>query len=319
MSIVVYAPASSANISVGFDALGAAMTPINATHLGDRVQIGSAEVAFDFSSIGPFAHKLPQPPQQNIVVDCYEAFKEALLATDVTLLPVSMVLEKNLPVGSGLGSSSSSIVAALVALNAWHKYPLDEITLLGLMGAMEGKISGGVHYDNVAPSYLGGMQLMIMENNVISQKIPSFKDWYWVLAYPGTSISTAGARDILPKQYSLADTLTYGRRLSAFVHASYTQQASMAAKLLQEDVIAENYRAQLIPGFLAAKTFSKRCGALAMGISGSGPTIFSVFNDIKKAQEMEQWLINNFLQNEEGFCHVCQLDEQGAHVFEGKL
>lgn len=319
MSIVVYAPASSANISVGFDVLGAAMTPINTSCLGDRVQICVSKETFSFTSVGSFAHKLPQAPKQNIVIDCYVAFKNALLNTSTQLLPVAMILEKNLPIGSGLGSSSSSIVAALVALNVWHNSPLDEITMLTLMGEMEGKISGSVHYDNVAPCYLGGMQLMIKEDNVISQKIPFFKEWYWVLAYPGTSISTADARNILPKQYTLADTLTYGRRLGAFIHASYTKQASMAAKMLQVDVIAEAYREQLIPGFIQAKHFSEHCGALAMGISGSGPTIFSIFNELKKAQEMEQWLIKNFLQNKEGFCHICQLDEQGAQVLQGTL
>ncbi len=50
---------------------------------------------------------------------------------------------------------------------------------------MEGRISGSIHYDNVAPCYLGGMQLMIEENGIISQQVPGFDEWLWVLAYPG--------------------------------------------------------------------------------------------------------------------------------------
>lgn len=69
---------------------------------------------------------------------------------------IALTLEKNLPVGSGLGSSASSVVAALYALNEYFNHPYDEQALLILMGEFEGKISGSVHYDNVAPSYLGG-------------------------------------------------------------------------------------------------------------------------------------------------------------------
>jgi homoserine kinase len=318
MSLVVYAPASTANVSVGFDVLGGALTPIDGQQLGDRVKISEGKDAFTFDCVGRFAHKLPTDPKKNIVFDCYLAFKEALLKTDTALLNIDITLEKNLPVGSGLGSSSSSIVAALEALNALHKHPLDETVMLAIMGDMESIISGSVHYDNVAPCYLGGMQLMINEGGVISQKIPSFKQWYWVVAYPGITISTAAARDILPAQYRLSETLTYGRRLGAFVHACHSNQPELASKMLR-DVIAEPYRSQLIPGFKEAHQFAEQSGALAMGISGSGPTVFAVMTDLQQAQSLQNWLTENFLQNDEGFCHICHLDEQGARVLGTEL
>jgi homoserine kinase len=318
MSVVAYAPASTANVSVGFDVLGGALTPINGDLFGDRVKISSSDVAFSLTCSGRYAHKLPTDFKSNIVYQCYLGYQEALKKLNQEILPVNMVLEKNLPVGSGLGSSSSSIVAALEALNAWHDYALDENTMLLLMGEMEGQISGSVHYDNVAPCYLGGMQLMINEGGVISQTIPSFKEWYWVVAYPGISISTSAARNILPAQYRLSETLTYGRRLGAFVHASHTNQPELAAKMLK-DVIAEPYRSQLIPGFKEARLFAEQSGALAMGISGSGPTVFAVMTDLIQAQSLQNWLTENFLQNDEGFCHICRLDEQGARVLGTEL
>ena len=115
---------------------------------------------------------------KNIVYQCYLGYQAAIAKLNKNILAVKMTLEKNLPVGSGLGSSSSSIVAALEALNAWHDYLLDETSMLALMGEMEGQISGSIHYDNVAPCYLGGMQLMINEGGIISQTIPSLKEWY---------------------------------------------------------------------------------------------------------------------------------------------
>jgi homoserine kinase len=318
MSVVAYAPASTANVSVGFDVLGGALAPINGELLGDRVKVSRGDYGFSLECIGRYAHKLPTDSKSNIVYQCYLGYKAALSKRNKEILPVKMILEKNLPVGSGLGSSSSSIVAALEALNAWHDYLLDKTSMLTLMGEMEGQISGSVHYDNVAPCYLGGLQLMINEGGIISQNIPSFKEWYWVVAYPGISISTSVARDILPAQYRLSDALTYGRRLGAFVHASYSNQPELAAKMLK-DVIAEPYRSQLIPGFKEARLYAEQSGALAMGISGSGPTVFAVMTDLKQAQSLQNWLTENFLQNDEGFCHICHLDQQGARVLGTEL
>lgn len=313
MSIVVYAPASTANVSVGFDVLGGALTPIDGQLLGDRVKISKGDYGFSLQCVGRFADKLPPDSKSNIVYQCYLAYQDALKKINKEILPVNLILEKNLPVGSGLGSSSSSIVATFEALNAWHDYLIDETAMLLMMGKMEGQISGSVHYDNVAPCYLGGLQLMINEGDIISQKIPSFKEWYWIVAYPGITISTSAARDILPAQYRLSETLTYGRRLGAFVHASHSNQSELAASMLK-DVIAEPYRSQLIPGFKDARVFAEQCGALAMGISGSGPTVFAVMTDLKQAQSLQNWLTKNFLQNDEGFCFICRLDEQGARV-----
>ena len=318
MSVVAYAPASTGNVSVGFDLLGCALSPIDGSLFGDRVKISKGDYDFSLTCTGRFAHKLPSDSKENIVYHCYLAYQKELKKYNKEILPVQMTLEKNLPVGSGLGSSSSSIVAALEALNAWHDYLLDESVMLKMMGEMEGQVSGSIHYDNVAPCYLGGMQLMVNEGDVISQKIPSFKEWYWVIAYPGISISTAAARDILPLQYRLSDTITYGRRLATFIHASHTGQSALAASVIK-DVIAEPYRAGLIPGFKDGRLFAEQNGAIATGISGSGPTLFAVMTDLKKAESLQKWLMLNFIQNDDGFCHICQLDEQGARVIGSDL
>ncbi len=83
-----------------------------------------------------------------------------------------------------------------MAMNEHCGKPLNDTRLLALMGELEGRISGSIHYDNVAPCFLGGMQLMIEENDIISQQVPGFDEWLWVLAYPGIKVSTAEARAI---------------------------------------------------------------------------------------------------------------------------
>lgn len=216
-----------------------------------------------------------------------------------------------MPIGSGLGSSACSVVAGLMAMNEHCGKPLNDTELLALMGELEGRISGSVHFDNVAPCFLGGMQLMLEENGIISQQVPGFDDWLWVMAYPGIKVSTAEARAILPAQYRKEDIIRHGRYLGGFIHACHTQQPLLAAKLMQ-DVIAEPYRTKLLPGFSEARQAAADIGALACGISGSGPTLFAVCNQLDTAQRMADWLHQHYLQNDEGFVHICRLDTAGA-------
>ncbi|SQK76757.1 Homoserine kinase [Tatumella ptyseos] len=79
-----------------------------------------------------------------------------------------------------------------------------------------------------------------------------------------------------------------------------------------KDVMAEPYRAGLLPGFAKARQAVTGLGALACGISGSGPTLFAVCDTQEVAEQARQWLQQNYLQNDEGFVHICRLDTTGA-------
>lgn len=311
-----YAPASAANLSVGFDLLGAALKPINGTPLGDFVTVyPTPEPGCSIECTGRFAHKLPPEPQKNIVYDAYQLYRRAMEERGLAVLNLHLKLEKNLPVCSGLGSSAASVVAAVAALDAVHHNALGEQGRVELMGQLEGKISGSIHYDNVAPCYYGGLQLIIGEHGIVSQSLNTFDNWYWVSCFPGIKVSTAAARSILPAQYRRQDVITYGRHLATFVHACHTGDEALAAACLV-DVIAEPYRAQLIPGFDLARNFGRAINALATGISGSGSSIFSIFTSLEAASEMKEWLERNFIDNEDGFCHICSIDHEGARVEE---
>ncbi|CAL4320614.1 Homoserine kinase [Buchnera aphidicola (Eriosoma lanigerum)] len=304
--IKIYAPASIGNVGVGFDVLGAAIQPINGNLLGDIVTITSAK-KFNLINTGKFKHQLPKSTKKNIIWHCWINFCKQIKKT----IPVSITLEKNMPIGSGLGSSACSIVATLVALNYFCSEPLSKIKLLKMMGELEGKISGGIHYDNVSPCYLGGLQLIIQEKNVISQKIPHFKDWFWIIAWPGINISTAESRSILPIQYSREICIQHSRNLAIFIHSLYTNQKKLAAQHIQ-DIIAEPYRIQLLPNFMSIKKIILELGALGCGISGSGPSFFSISDNLKTAEIIANTLTKHYLQNEYGFVHICKLDKTGT-------
>ena len=312
MKITAYAPASIGNVSVGFDVLGAALAPIDGTLLGDKVSVEPApEYALTLS--GRFADRLPSGTDNNIVTQCYHFFHEQMQQRNLSTQPLSLHLDKTLPIGSGLGSSASSIVAAFYALNAFYDKPFDDNELLFMMGECEGQISGAVHYDNVAPALFGGMTLMTGLDNPICELVPTFKDWYWVSCYSGISVSTSAARKLMPTQWDTATTLTFGRQLAVFIHASHTQNAQLAASVFH-DVLAEPYRKSLLPHFDESRAYAMAQGALGFGISGSGPTVFAACDNLQSAQAIATYLQDNYIQNDDGFCHICRIDDVGTRT-----
>jgi len=316
--VSVFAPASIGNLSVGFDVLGLAVKPIDGTLLGDVVTVeNAAESASEDSLVvvGAFADKLPKEKENNIVWSCLQLFNEALLAQGQIAVKVQMTLDKKMPVGSGLGSSACSVVAALAGLNTFyskrHNFSFDEKTMLKMTGQMEAQISGSLHYDNVAPCYLGGLQLMVPDNEIINRVLPGFNDCYYVMAYPGIEVSTKAARDVLPTSYSRADVISYGQNLATFVDACHRQDKAQAFSVLT-DVVAEPYRINLLPKYQQAHDYLMAEGAHAVGISGSGPTLFCICDNEQQAQNYALWLKENYLQTALGFVHVCQVDQDGA-------
>lgn len=308
--IKVFAPATSANLRVGFDALGLALEPVNGYRLGDFVTIEASD-AIQFATEGKFVSKLPTAIEDNLCYKAYQLFEQSLASKGQAIAPFKLTLNKNMPVGSGLGSSSTSVVASLVALNEFAGKPLCDNELLELMGTLEGSVSSSVHYDNVAPCFLGGMQLILANNKQISAKLPSFKDWYWVIAYSGISVSTAAARQALPATYPKATTIQHASNLATFIHACYTQDQHLA-KSVMTDLIAEPYREPLLVNYDLTRAKLIDAGAQVVGISGSGPTIFAIADNLEQAERYEQIMREHYFVNEEAFSFICRENAQGA-------
>ncbi len=313
----VFAPVSIGNVSVGFDSLGLALRPIDGQLLGDVVEVEAAQQN-NFELTGDFADRLPTDRESNIVWLVLQAFEAELIVRQIPVVAVKVTLHKNIPVCSGMGSSACSVVAAFVALNDFYQQPFDDNQLLQLMGQAEAKISGSVHYDNVAPCFLGGMQLMLNNQEQVTLSLPLFKDIYWVLAYPDVEVSTQAARALLPAVYERSTLISFGQNLAGFVAACFQQDQALAFALLKDE-IAEPYRAELLPDYAQTKQQLLKMNSLAVGISGSGPTIFSACEDLKTAQQQATWLEKNYLQTEHGFVAICQADATGTRAIDSVI
>jgi homoserine kinase len=317
--LTVFAPASIGNMSVGFDALGLALAPIDGTLLGDLVQLSlpgedAAGADWALEVKGVFAKKLPDDQEKNIVISCCRDFQAAAAKKGIEIRPLKVVLDKRLPVGSGLGSSASSIVAALEALNRWHGNPLNHHDIFNMMVEMETSMTGEVHPDNIAPCLYGGLRLC-PPGSQSEYALPWPASWRAVVCWPGTELLTRDARTILPAEVPRGTAVRHGAQFAQFVHALHTGNTKLAAASLV-DHIAEPHRRHLLPGFDEARRELRKLGALAVGISGTGPTIFALVDDFEVARATAARLATHYQQNEQGFVHICRADLGGARSIE---
>lgn len=305
-----YAPASTGNFSVGFDLLGAAFEPLDGSLFGDVLDICAEQSELSLQIVGRYGHQLPADQNDNLVLSCFYTF-EAKVGRPLPRL--ALRLHKNLPVGSGLGSSACSIVVACFAFNDYFGKPLSDYELLQLMAQAEGKVSGAVHYDNVAPSFFGGLQLMLPQSRQICRALPWFEHWRVVLSYPGTVLSTKAARAVLPQQLSLSHSINFAGMLSRFISALYQRDEPEALAALQ-DLVAEPARMALIPQLATLRAALQAQGILHLGISGAGPTLFALCQDESQARLAAAYLSRHYEKNQDATTQICRLSLAGARA-----
>jgi len=321
MTVRAYAPASIGNFAAGFDLMGAAIAPLDGSLWGDVVEAWPA-AAPSLALSGPYAGLLAADPRENLVLRSYGLYREALRGKGAACPVLAFHLEKNLPRSSGLGSSSSSVAATLTACQrlvaAAGGEPLARPELFAVAGEAEGLVSGAPHHDNVVPALAGGLQLLVPGGDrgqgIEARRLPWFDDLVLVVAMPAFELPTARSRAVLPRCFSLAETLAFAQNLAGFVHALESGDRALLARCLR-DVLTEPHRAGLVPGFPAAKAAALAHGALGCGLSGSGPALFAVAASRGEGDEIagaiRDALAAAGLASQ---TRACRLDLQGARV-----
>ena len=255
-TVTAFAPATVGNVGVGFDILGHTVEAI-----GDRVRITrSAMPGVRILSITGTTETLPLEAEKNTAGRALLAMVESLNLS----FGMDVEIHKGIPLGSGLGGSAASAVAAVVAGNALLDAPLTKLELLKF--AMEGEAvaSGSVHVDNIAPSLFGGLVLTVGIDHPRTKQIPVPEAVRCVLVHPHMFLSTREARRILSGTVSLSDVVWQCANLAGFISGCYTN-----------DLAIEPQRQALIPGFAAVQKAAMDLGAIGCSISGAGPTIFA--------------------------------------------
>jgi homoserine kinase len=261
-----FAPASVGNVAIGFDIMGFALDA-----LGDRVTVTAREQpGVEITAVRGVAGELPRQARDNTA-------GRALLALIEALRPqcgFAVEIDKGIPLGSGLGGSAASAVAAVVAANALLPRPVDKLELLKFAMAGEAVASGSRHADNIAPSLFGGLVLTVGIDHPRIKQIPVPPGIRAVVVHPHMFLATARARAILKQNVDLSDFVWQTAHLAGFICGCYTNDLDLIRACL-EDVVIEPQRQALIPGFRDVRRAAMEAGALGCSISGAGPAMFA--------------------------------------------
>jgi len=260
-----FAPASVANVAVGFDLLGYAVEGVGDTVTVRRIDAPLVRVA----AIRGTTVALPLEAARNTAGAALIALREALA------LPFGFEIEidKGIPLSSGMGGSAASCVAALVAANALLDAPLSREQLYPYSLEGEAVASGSRHGDNLGPMFLGGLVLSTLQQMV---PVPVPAAWHSLLVHPDAVLETRRAREALAGDYRLGEFVAQSSNLALVLAGCYAGDEQLVRAGLR-DVLIEPRRAPLIVGFDGAKEAALAAGAMGASISGAGPSVFAWF------------------------------------------
>lgn len=273
-SVRAFAPGSVANLGVGFDALGVAVdgpgdvvTARLARHEGVRIL-----------SIEGDDGRLPLDPARNTAAVAAREVLADARRKGHTARGIDLVIEKGLPLASGLGSSAASAVAA-----AWATALLlgvkEKKALLRPVLVAENAADGAWHGDNAFSSLLGGIVLVPSSDprgalRPVSLPVPS--GLRFVLVHPELELPTAEARSVLPRSVLLGEQVKQGAAFAALVAALHAADLKTFGQWVSSDRIVEPARAPLVPGYAAVMRAMRRAGAYGVALAGAGPTLLAV-------------------------------------------
>jgi len=307
-SVKAFAPATVANVCCGFDILGFAVD-----QPGDEVTLTLRNDSLaQVVSITGDGGKLPREAEKNTASVAVRSFLKAIQSKQ----GVDIALRKNLPLGSGMGSSAASGVAALVAINELLGNPLTREQLVPHAMEAERIACGSAHADNVAPSLLGGFVLVRDYQPLDVIKIDATEELYCSLVHPHLELKTEDSRKVLRHSISLKDTITQSGNVAGLMIGLMKPDYGLIGRSLK-DVIAEPLRAAFIPGFEVMRKIAVDAGALGFGISGSGPTVFALSKTrpiAMAAAEAIQMEFNKRQLKADQF--VSKVNQRGAYILD---
>ncbi|MBI4273061.1 homoserine kinase [Candidatus Uhrbacteria bacterium] len=268
----VFAPATVANVGPGFDIFGFAMH-----EPGDEVVATlSPDSGVRITSITGDGGALPLDSVKNTAAVAVTG----LLARIEAKNGITLEIHKKMPLGSGLGSSAASAVAAVVAVNELLGRPLERHELLPFTMEGERIACGAAHADNVAPSLLGGFILIRSYAPLDIVKIPTPEGLTATVVHPHIEVRTEDARRILRRTIPLSSAITQCGNVAGLIAGLLTKNYGLIGRSLT-DCIVEPQRTLLIPGFENVKHAALGAGALGCSISGSGPSIFALSSSLE--------------------------------------
>ncbi len=299
-SVVVRAPATSANLGPGFDCLGLALD------LWNEVAASPAERTSVETTDGSAA----PPRDEDLVLAAARALFEL---AEAPVPALALRCTNRVPLGRGLGSSAAAIACGLLLANRWLGDPLSRPDLLALATRIEG------HPDNVTPSLFGGVQASGLDarGGVLRVRVPLAAPLTAALFVPDVTLSTELARKALPSMVPFADALFNVGRASLLVAALASGDRG-ALREATRDRLHQPYRAALFPAGPRIVEAALEAGGLGSFISGAGPSVLALCESAEHARPVaDAMALAARRHGVTGAAMVLPITERGAHVVDG--
>ena len=279
-SCVVRVPATTANLGPGFDCLGLALDLWNEarfTASGDGIVVNVT---------GRGAEALPKDETNLVAQAALRVYEEAGAPAPTGL---TIDCDVRIPLASGLGSSSSAIVAGLLGANELLGHAYKREALLELAADIEG------HPDNVAAALLGGLTIVVRKDERLLTKKILVPEVHVALAVPDLPFSTRTARAGLPTEVAMTDAVFNLGRTPLVVEALRTGDFELLGQVM-DDRLHQANRLALIPGGRAAWVAAQHAGAAAVAVSGSGPSLVAFVSLATDAEKVAQAMTAAFAE-----------------------
>ena len=304
--IRIFSPGTVSNVSCGFDVLGFCLDTVG----DDMVVRISSEKGIRITKIEGF--DLPFETHKNVAGVSAQALIDDLKPD----CGFEIEIYKFIKPGSGIGSSAASAAGSVFAINELmgRPYTKTELTRFAMKG--EALASQSEHADNLAPAIFGGFTLVKSLCPLEILELPIPDELYATIIHPQIEIKTAEARAILPKSVPLQDAIAQWSNLGSLIHALHNGDYELLQRSLHDSIV-EPYRSKLIPHFEDIKLATLASGALGIGISGSGPSIFALSKGEKTAKAVEHSMRKVYTKTTVQFeTYVSKINPKGIKIIE---
>jgi homoserine kinase len=252
-------PATSANLGPGFDAVAVAL---------DFALEIEAEAAQEFaiSATGRDAERCGRL-HDNLILEIY---KDLLEANSRPIVPLSLQVVNEIPLGMGCGSSAAARLAAIALAMHFGQLDWDTDRVLEEAYALEG------HPDNVAACWLGGFVSAVCEGSKVHvARVDPPEAWRAIVALPAEPLPTSKARAVLPATYAMDDVVANLQSV-AVLGLAFAQARGDLLRLAMNDRIHQPYRAPYCPLLPLLLPLVGKNGILGVALSGAGPAVLAV-------------------------------------------
>lgn len=289
--IRISVPATSANLGIGYDTLGMAVSLYSHFTFERAEKLTITGCPEEFQN------------EDNLV---YVSLVDALAEWGEKPFSVAIDIQTDVPVARGLGSSSTCVVAGIMAAAALTGHTVTREELVAMATRVEG------HPDNVAPAILGAAVCSFTPEGQLPRclRYDVSSRLRFLTIIPPYEVHTADARKVVPQQVALSTAVWQMGRIAGLTRGLETGDTALIADA-NDDRIQEPYRRALIPDYDAIRETCLEGGAATMWISGSGSTLMAVTDDTIVAKFLQVRLQERFPQ-----CatHILTCDTEGAQI-----